>query len=145
MTRFAKLPPLAAAALTLTLGACAAYPPGPPPPPGAPTYSSAMMPSGDCFSTQEWQSWASPSDDVLFLRVNNNRYYRVDLLPGSGPIDRGGQFLINTVRGSSRVCSAIDLDLKVSSTSGFVAPLFPRAIRRLTDAEVAALPPGAKP
>ena len=145
MTRFAKLPPLAATALTLTLGACAAWPPGPPPPPGAPAYSSAMMPSGDCFSTNQWESWSSPSDDVLFLKVSGNRYYRVDLLPGTGPLDRGGQFIINTVRGSSRVCSANDLDLKIASTTGFTTPLFPRAIRRLTAAEVAALPPNAKP
>jgi hypothetical protein len=103
------------------------------------------MPGADCFSTTQWQGWASPSDDVLFLRVSGNRYYRVDLLPGTGSIDRGGQFLINTVRGSSRVCSANDLDLKVASTTGFSAPLFPRAIRRLTDAEVAALPPNARP
>jgi len=142
MTRFAKLPPLAtAAALSVSLAACAAYPP----PAGTAPASYAMMSGGDCFSTTEWQGWASPSDDVLYLRVGGNRYYRVDLLPGTGPIDRGGQFLINTVRGSSRVCSANDLDLKVASTSGFVAPLFPRAIRRLTAAEVAALPPGARP
>jgi len=141
MTRFAKLPPLAAA-LSLTLAACAAYPP----PPGAPPRANyASMSGADCFSTSEWQGWSSPSDDVLFLRVRNNRYYRVDLLPGTGSIDRGGQFLINTVRGSSRVCSANDLDLKVASTSGFVAPLFPRAIHRLSPAEVAALPPNAKP
>lgn len=141
MTRFAKLPPLAAA-LSLTLGACATYPY---PHAGAPPANYAMMRAGDCFSTNEWQGWASPSDDVLFLRVNGNRYYRVDLLPGSGPIDHGGQFLINTVRGSSRVCSAMDLDLKVASMSGFTTPLFPRAIRRLTAAEVAALPPNARP
>jgi hypothetical protein len=141
MTRFAKLPPLAAAlSLTLTLGACATYPPA-----GTPPANYAMMPSGDCFSTTEWRGWSSPSDDVLFLRVNNNRYYRVDLLPGSGSIDRGGQFLINTVRGSNRVCSANDLDLKVASPGGFSTPLFPRAIRRLTDAEFAALPPNARP
>jgi hypothetical protein len=143
MTRFAKLPPLAALSITLTLGACAAYPPAPP---GAlPPANYALMPAGDCFTTRDGQGWASPSDDVLFLRVNGNRYYRVDLLPGSGPIDRGGQFLINTVRGSSRVCSANDLDLKVASAGGFTTPLFPRGIRRLTDAEVALLPPNARP
>lgn len=141
MTRFAKLPPLAAA-LSLVTGACAAYPP---PSPGTPPATYASMPSGDCFSTTQWESWASPSDDVLFLKVSGNRYYRVDLLPGTGPIDHGGQFLISTVRGSSRICSTTDLDLKVASTTGFTTPLFPRAIRRLTDAEVAALPPGAKP
>jgi hypothetical protein len=140
MSRFAKLPPLAAT-LSLAMAACAAYPP----PPGAPPVNYASMPGGDCFSTSQWRGWASPSDDVLFLRVDNNRYYRVDLLPGSGSIDRGGQFLINTVRGSNRVCSANDLDLKVASPAGFTTPLFPRAIRRLTPAEVAALPPNAKP
>jgi len=141
MIRFAKLPPLAAA-LSLTLGACANYPY---PSAAIPPANYASMPPGDCFSSTEWQGWASPSDDVLFLRVNNNRYYRVDLLPGSGPIDRGGQFLINTVRGSSRICSANDLELKVASTTGFTTPLFPRAIRRLTAAEVAALPLNARP
>jgi hypothetical protein len=139
MTRFAKLPPLAAA-LTLALGACTTLPPAANTP-----ARYAAMPGADCFRTTDWQGWASPSDDVLYLRISANRYYRVDLLPGSGRIDHGGQFLINTVRGSDLVCSANDLDLKVASPGGFTMGLFPVAIRRLTDAEVAALPPGAKP
>ena len=142
MTKHATLPLLAAVA-TLSLGACAAYPParvGAPPP-----ANYALMRSGDCFISTDWQGWASPSDDALFLRVRNNRIYRVDLLPGSGPLDRGGQFLISNVHGSGRICTANDLDLKIASANGFSTPLFPRAIRRLTAAEVAALPPNAKP
>lgn len=123
-------------AASLTLAACAAVPPA------GPSYA---MPAADCFSSVNWRGWSSPSDDVIYLRVGTNDIYRVDLLPGSGRIDRGGQFLVSEVRGSSRICSANDLDLSVASTTGFRTPLFPRSIRKLTPEEVAALPPASRP
>jgi hypothetical protein len=127
---------LAAAAL-MSLGACVGT--APPPPPGT------ALASSDCFSSTQWRGWSSPIEDVVYLRVGVNDIYRLDLLPGSGRIDSGGRFIISEVRGSNRICSANDLQLWTADTIGFRTPLFPRAIRKLTPEEVAALPPDHRP
>ena len=124
------------AAATLSLGACVGTMA---PPPGA-------MPSGDCFSSTQWNGWSSPSDDVIYLKVRTNDVYRVDMVPGSGRhLESGGRFIISEVRGSSRICSANDLQLWIADSVGIRTPLFPRTIRRLTPEEVAALPPSDRP
>ena len=120
----------------LSLGACVAtMPPAP-----------VTQASAECFSSTEWNGWSSPADDVIYLRVRNNDFYRVDLVPGSGRrLDSGGQFIISETRGSGRICTANDLDLAMADTLGFRTPLFPRTLRKLTPEEVAALPPGDRP
>ncbi|HEX6860026.1 MAG TPA: hypothetical protein VF138_07485 [Caulobacteraceae bacterium] len=123
-------------AALLALVACAALPPGRP---------MTMMPAGDCFSTTQWRGWSSPTDDVLYLRVGANDIYRIDLVPGSGRIDHNGDFIISQVTGSTRVCSANDMQLSIANSAGFRSPIFPRAIRKLTAEEVAALPPSDRP
>lgn len=102
--------------------------------------------AGDCFSSRDWTDWSSPSPDVIYLKVRNREVYRVDLLPsGKLSLDRPGKYLLNTQRGSTRVCSPVDLDLKLGDLSGFSTPLFPQAITRLTREQVAALPRKDRP
>ena len=128
--------PALAALAALSLGACVGTMP---PPAGA-------LASNDCFSSTQWNGWSSPVDDVIYLRVRNNDVYRVDLVPGSGRnLESGSQFIISEVRGSSRICSANDLQLWMADSVGFRTPLFPRTLRRLTPVEVAALAPGDRP
>jgi hypothetical protein len=55
------------------------------------------------------------------------------------------RFLINRVRGSSWICSPIDLDLTLSDHNGFKEPIFVKGLRKLTPAEVAAIPAKEKP
>ena len=122
---------IAAASLALGLSACA-Y--------GPPTAGS------DCFSSTQWRGWSSPQDDVIYLRVGRNDVWRVDLVPGSGRnLESGGDFLVSEARGSTRICSANDLELSIASTTGFRSPLFPRALRKLTPQEAGALPRGDRP
>jgi hypothetical protein len=95
----------------------------------------------DCFRSVDWEGWSAPAGgDMLLLRVHLHDVYRVDLLPGSHVRKDGDRFLVNRVRGSSWICSPLDLDLTISDHHGFQEPLFPRAIRKLTAAEVAAIP-----
>jgi len=102
--------------------------------------------AADCFSSRDWTDWSSPSPDVIYLRVRNREVYRVDLLPsGKLSLDRPGKYLLNVQRGSSRVCSPVDLDLKLGDLAGFTTPLFPQAITRLTREQVAALPKKDRP
>ncbi len=94
-----------------------------------------------CFASSRWQGWSAPGNgDFLYLRVGMHEIYRVDLTPGSHVRKDGDRFLINRVRGSDWICSALDLDLTLSDHQGFREPLIARALRKLTPEEAAAIP-----
>jgi hypothetical protein len=95
----------------------------------------------DCFSSRDWGNWSTSNDgDVLYLRVNNRQVYQIDLAKGSHVRKEADNFLISQMRGSDWICSAQDLDLMLSDHQGFKQPLFPKALRKLTLEEVAAIP-----
>jgi hypothetical protein len=97
--------------------------------------------SRDCFRSIDWEGWSAPAGgDMLYLRVHLHDVYRIDLIPGSHVRKDPDRFLVNRVRGSDWICSRLDLDLTLSDHHGFEEPLFPRAIRKLTPEEVAAIP-----
>jgi hypothetical protein len=100
----------------------------------------------DCFLSNNWESWtASPDGDALYLRVGVRDIYRVDLTPGSRARKDPDRFLVNKVRGSSWICSPLDLDLTLSDHHGFRQPLIARSLHKLTPQEVAALPKKQRP
>ena len=118
---------IAAALLSLGAGSAAAY--------------QTTGHSSPCFFTSQWQGWSSPSPDVLYLRVNNHDIYRVGLSGGSSNLRSPGMHLVSTQRGSSSICTALDLDLKLSDGHGYLEPLIARTLTKLTPEEVAAIPP----
>jgi hypothetical protein len=98
-------------------------------------------PRNDCFLTGSWQGWSAPGDgDVLYLRITMHDIYRVDLTPGSHVHRSPDRFLVNRVRGSNWICSALDLDLTLSDAHGIRQPLIARSLRKLTPDEIAAIP-----
>jgi len=101
----------------------------------------------DCFPAgTSWQSWkAAESGDVLYLRVRVDDIYRVDLSPGSRVRKWPGHYLVNEVRGSSWICSALDLDLTLAGQGGYREPLIAVSMRKLTPEEVAAIPSEERP
>jgi hypothetical protein len=110
---------------------------------GAPAATAA--PDGKteraCFLSNDWDGWTAPGDgDALYLRVHMRDVYRVDLTPGSHVRKYPDYFLINRLRGSNWICGPLDLDLSVSDHQGFRQPLIARSLRKLTPAEVAAIP-----
>jgi hypothetical protein len=108
--------------------------------------SAAPEPTRDCFLSINWQGWSAPRDaDVLYLRVRPNDIYRVQLTPGAHVRRYPGEFLVNQVRGSNWICSALDLDLAISDNNGFSRPLIATGLRKLTPEEVAAIPPDDMP
>jgi hypothetical protein len=95
----------------------------------------------NCFFSNSWQGWTAPGDgDFLLLRVGMRDIYRVDLTRGSHVHKHVDRFLVNRIRGSDSICSPLDLDLTLSDHNGFREPLIARAIRKLTPAEIAAIP-----
>ena len=109
-----------------------------------PTAASAapeQASSRDCFIISSWRGWSAPRDaDVLYLRVQGNDIFRVELTPGTRVHRYGRDFLVNQVRGSSWICSALDLDLALMDYNGFSRPLIATNLRKLTPEEVAAIP-----
>ena len=101
----------------------------------------------DCFPAGTgWQGWnAAENGDVLYLRVQSHDIYRVDLSPGSRVHKWPGHFLVNQVRGSSWICSALDLDLTLAAAGGYREPLIAVSLRKLTPEEAAAIPDEARP
>lgn len=106
----------------------------------------AQAPSRDCFVTGNWHGWSAPGEgDVLYLRVGVRDYYRVDLTPGTHVRRSYDRFLVNNVRGSSWICSALDLNLTLADNYGFRQPIIARELRKLTPEEVEAMPEGDLP
>ncbi len=101
--------------------------------------------STPCFFVNQWQGWSAPSDDVLYLKINNHDVYRVGLSGPSSMIHAPGVHLVSRVIGSDSICGAIDLQLEVSDGHGFREPLIARSLTKLTPEEVAAIPPKLRP
>ena len=101
----------------------------------------------NCFPAgPAWQSWsAAENGDVLYLRVHINDIYRVDLRPGSHVYKNSSYFLVNRVRGSNWICSALDLDLTLAGDYGYRKPLIAVSMRKLTPEEAAAIPRKERP
>lgn len=100
-----------------------------------------------CFYSSEWRSWSSPSSDTLYFKLNNGDVYRVGLAGrADGPSLKGpGDFLVLKARGSSSICSPLDLDLSVANTSGFKSPVLTQSLTKLSADEVAAIPKKYRP
>lgn len=97
--------------------------------------------SSNCFASNTWNGWTTTDKgDALLLRVGLRDFYRVDLTPGTHARKGADQFLVNQVRGSSWICSHLDLDLSISDSLGFRQPLIATSLRKLTPDEVAAIP-----
>ena len=108
---------------------------------GAASSAENPKPRENCFLSNSWEGWTAPGDgDTLYLRVVPHDIYRVDLTPGTHARKEGDRFLVNRVRGSNWICSPLDLDLTLSDQTGFRQPLIARSLRKLTPAEIAAIP-----
>ena|SRR5438552_12056276 len=107
--------------------------------------AAAPGPRQSCFFITQWQGWKSPAPDVIYLGVNLHDVYRVQLSGPSPMLQSPGVHLVSINRGSSSICNALDLDLKVSDGHGFTEPLIARSLTKLTPEEVAAIPPKFRP
>lgn len=98
----------------------------------------------NCFLSQDWESWKGADANTIYLRVHSRDFFRIDLSSGSNMVTDDTNHLVNQVRGSSWICSPLDLDLKISD-GHITEPLIVKAITKLTPEQVAAIPKKAKP
>ena len=112
---------------------------------GAAAPALAAADSHPCFFISQWRGWKAPSNDVLYIGVNLHDVYKVQLSSGSPELQWPDAHLISITRGSSSVCDALDLDLRVSDGHGFQEPLIATSMVKLTPDEVAAIPRKFRP
>lgn len=113
---------------------------------GSAVLADPPAPRAPCFATRNWDGWKSPNPKVIYLRVNMNQIYRLDLSAGSEMLQDPGVHLVNWQAASDWVCSPIDLNLAVADDMGHMREhLFVKSITRLTPEEAAAIPPKYRP
>ena len=106
---------------------------------------AAKPPAASCFFSRDWQGWkATPDDASIYIRVGRTKVYRLDLSSPCPGLHDPIAHLITQFHGSGSVCTALDIDLKVSD--GHIATAcIVRQLTELTPAEAAALPKDLQP
>jgi hypothetical protein len=108
---------------------------------GAPTSSHAK---GQCFQSRWWDgSWHAPDSSTIYMKVMGD-IWRVELSAGAQMLTDPTAHLINVVRGPDTVCTAQDLDLRVSNGFGPI-PVTAKSLVKLTPEEVAQIPKKDRP
>jgi hypothetical protein len=94
-----------------------------------------------CFLASDWDGWKSPSPNVIYVRVGVSRIFKLDLSSGSNQLQEPDMHLVSQIRGSSWICSPLDLQLQLSDNHGaFQEPLIVKSMTRLTPEQIAAIP-----
>jgi hypothetical protein len=111
--------------------------------------SPALAASSDhssCFLASNWDGWKSPDPSTIYVRITLARVFRLDLAHPSNQLNDPSVHLLSKVRGSSWICSPIDLDLSVVDDHGVSRePLFVKQMTELTPDEIKAIPAKYRP
>lgn len=132
-----KTPLALAAAALLALGATAANS----------TDKPVQKPSSDqCFWARNVTSFAAPNDHTVYVRVGVRDVYQLDLMIPCPDVDWNQRVALLSSHGAGgSICNALDAEI-VSHATGLGAQRCPvKTLHKLTPAEVAALPPKARP
>ena len=134
----------AALALALPLLAGCTPPPGAAPP-GAPPQAAADG-RRQCFYASTVSGYReAESDEALYLRAGVRDIYRLDFLGSCPGVEWSmGRIGLQQRGGGGTICDGMDVDVLIENT-GFPRRCPVRDVRRLTDAEVAALPDKHRP
>ncbi len=103
-----------------------------------------VVDSGQCFSGDRVINFAASRDEkTVNLRIRGGGVYQFELFGRCPQIDNSQQIAINS-GGSRRICSGRDATIITISSFGPQRCLV-RNMRKLTEAEIAALPGRARP
>jgi hypothetical protein len=131
-----RTPALAFAALVLS--ACA-----PTSAPGDLATSSTTPQGRECFFTRSVSGFSAPSDETLYVRVGVRDVYEMQMFGPCLNMD-WAQGLAVVSRSGSSICRGTDATIISPGPLG-EQRCDVRAVRKLTSAEVEALPPGRRP
>jgi hypothetical protein len=96
-----------------------------------------------CFWTRQITNFASDDPNVVHVRVGVKDVYRLEMFGPCLDVDWNNQIAVVS-RGGSNICSGLDAEIISPSQIGpHRCPV--REVRKLTAAEIAALPKRARP
>lgn len=108
-----------------------------------PAPDAGAKPQRQCFSARNVSNFSAVDDRTVNLRVGVKDIYRLDLFGPCHDIDWEHEIAIQS-RGSSWICSGLDATIITKSPTG-PRRCAVRTVRKLSPAEIAALPPRQKP
>jgi len=100
-------------------------------------------PKRECFFNRNVNSFAAVDENTVNVRVGVRDYYQFEMFDRCRDIDWTNQVALVS-RGSSSICTGMDAEIVTQTTLG-PQRCQVRNIRKLTPAEVAALPRNARP
>ncbi len=125
-----------ALALSLALAALA---------PIAASAQTSSAPARQCFFSRDWRGWKAVDDKSMYIRIGLHDLYRVEFKNGCPGLTSPNAHLITQSRTGDNVCSALDLDIKVSDLQGFSTPCIATGLTKLSAAEAQAVPKRLQP
>ena len=132
-----------AALAALLLAGAAACAPVTPPPPGP--LAAGPAPGRQCFFPSTVSGFREGEDRrSAYLRVSGRDVYRVDLFGPCPDLSSAERILLDSRAGGASVCEGLDVTLIVPSNIG-PQRCPARALRKLAEAEVQALPARFRP
>ena len=100
-------------------------------------------PAKQCFWTRNANGFAAPDERTLNVRVGVRDVCQFEMFGPCQDIDWAQGIALRS-RGGSTICTGMDAEVIAPSVLG-PQKCFVRSVRKLSPAEVAALPKGAKP
>lgn len=105
--------------------------------------AGAAKPARQCFWSSQVNNFASVDDRVVNVRVGVKDVYRLEMFGHCNDLSWNNRIAIVS-RGGSSICSGLDAEIISPSTIG-PQRCKVQKITKLTPAEIAALPKGARP
>ncbi|MDP1616420.1 DUF6491 family protein [Phenylobacterium sp.] len=106
--------------------------------------AAAAAPEGrECFFTRNVNGFSAPDDETLYLRVGVKDVYQMQMFAPCPDMD-WAQGLAVVSRNGSSVCRGTDATIVAPGPFGQQRCLV-RSVKKLTEAEAAALPSGHRP
>lgn len=133
-----RSPAFALVLAALTVTACA-----PTAAPGDLAASGQTGQTRECFFTRNVSGFSAPDDETLYLRVGVRDVYQMQMFSPCLDMDWAQRLAVVSRSGSS-VCRGMDATIVSPGPLGEQRCMV-RAVRKLTPAEVEALPRGSRP
>jgi hypothetical protein len=99
-----------------------------------------------CFFITQFDNWRAQDPNTMYIRVNMNKYYRLEMSGACPALTWPDAHLIMNIHGPDTICSPLDWDLKVSTgIHDIPTPCIVKAMTPLTPDQAAAIPTKFKP
>jgi uncharacterized protein DUF6491 len=112
---------------------------------GADTAAAPDHRPAECFRPDSFQSWRAPDAKTILIRVNHDRFYRLDLAASCPMLTWPESHLVTHFDGTNMVCRALDWNIRVAVPLGGSEFCIVKHMTGLSPSEAAAIPKQFKP